>query len=206
MHDLQALLEGGKHVATHVSQLRTVKDTFQQTFHDIDRCFSSSARSQASPRSAKPCRKTFSCRCDAMHSKGKGSTLALSQDSVEEGVKELYGVAAAASVPRFAQGRRLSREALLDALFGALPKRRHPGGSMPWMMFRAPVRGGPFSSSFCQDDEAAASGQQLDVLRQGFAERGEAWLRTELEKHNVRERHGVAAAASIVRGATNRAS
>ena len=48
---------------------------------------------------------------------------------------------------------------------------------MPWMMFRAPVRGGPFLSSFCQDDEAAASGQQLDVLREGFAERGEAWLR-----------------------------
>ena len=75
-----------------------------------------------------------------------------------------------------------------------------------WMMFRAPVRGGPFLSSFCQDDEAAASGQQLDVLREGFAERGEAWLRAELEKHNVRELHGVAAAASIVTGATNRAS
>ena len=77
---------------------------------------------------------------------------------------------------------------------------------MPWMMFRAPVEGGPFLPSFCQDDEAAASGQQLDVLREGFAERGEAWLRAELEKHNVGELHGVAASASIVTGATNRAS
>ena len=33
------------------------------------------------------------------------------------------------------------------------------------MMFRAPVRGGAFLSSFRQDDEAAASGQQLDVSR-----------------------------------------
>ncbi|CAE7939040.1 unnamed protein product, partial [Symbiodinium sp. KB8] len=106
-----------------------------------------------------------------MHSKGNGSTLALSQDSVEAGVKELYGVAAAASVPRFAQGRRLSREALLDALFWCIAQK--------------------------EDDEAAASGQQLDVLREGFAERGEAWLRAELEKHNVGELHGVAASASI---------
>ncbi|OLP78050.1 hypothetical protein AK812_SmicGene41810 [Symbiodinium microadriaticum] len=57
-----------------------------------------------------------------------------------------------------------------------------------------------FSSLSGADDEAAASGQQLDVLREGFAERGEAWLRAELEKHNVRELHGVAAAASIVTG------
>ena len=128
MHDPQALLEGGKHVATHVSQLRTVKDTLQQTFHYLERCFASSARSQASQRSAKPCRKTFSCHCDAMHSKGNGSTLALSQDSIEAGVKELYGVAAAASVPRFAQGRRLSREALLDALFWCIAQKEASWG------------------------------------------------------------------------------
>ena len=42
-HDPQALLEGGKqfgkHAAPHISQLRTVKDTLQQTFHDLERLF-----------------------------------------------------------------------------------------------------------------------------------------------------------------------
>ena len=94
-------------------------------------------------------------------------------------------------------------------------------------MFRAPVRGGAFLSSFRQDDEGAASGQQLHVLREGFAKRGgclpastlscegqrlkvlrdgfaehgESWLRAELEKHNVKELHGVAAAAGVVQAA-----
>ncbi|OLQ04993.1 hypothetical protein AK812_SmicGene11866, partial [Symbiodinium microadriaticum] len=66
----------------------------------------------------------------------------LNTAAATRGVKELYGVAAAASVPRFAQGRRLSREALLDALFWCIAQK--------------------------EDDEAAASGQQLDVLREGF--------------------------------------
>ena len=48
------------------------------------------------------------------------------------------------------------------------------------MMFRAAVRCGTFLSSFCQDDEAAVSRQRLKVLRDGFAECGEAWLRNEL--------------------------
>ena len=67
---------------------------------------------------------------------------------------------------------------------------------MPWMKFRAPVRCGAFLSSFCQDDEAAVSRQRLKVLRDDFAECGEAWLRDELASHNVKQLHGVAAAAA----------
>ena len=40
-----------------------------------------------------------------------------------------------------------------------------------------------------------ASQRQLNVLRQGFAEHGRAWLREELASHQVKELHGVAAAA-----------
>ena len=54
-----------------------------------------------------------------------------------------------------------------------------------------------FLSSF--DDGAVASGQRLKVLREGFAEHGEACLRAELEKHSVKELHGVAAAAGVPR-------
>ena len=49
--------------------------------------------------------------------------------------------------------------------------------------------------------EFMASQRQLHVLRQGFAERGEAWLHAELEKHSVRELHWVAAAAGVPRNA-----
>ena len=44
-----------------------------------------------------------------------------------------------------------------------------------------------------------ASQRQLRVLRQGFAEHGEDWLRKELDKHSVRELRGVAAAAGVPR-------
>ena len=75
---------------------------------------------------------------------------------------------------------------------------------MPWMMFRAAVRCGAFLSSFCQDDEAAVSRQQLNVLRVGFAEHGDGWLRDELAKHGVKQLHGVAAAAGVQRKAAGR--
>ena len=69
-------------------------------------------------------------------------------------------------------------------------------------MFRVAVRvGWAISSSFCEeDDEGAASGQQLlEKFRDGFAERGEEWLRMELDKHRVCELRGVAAAADVPR-------
>ena len=47
--------------------------------------------------------------------------------------------------------------------------------------------------------ECMASQRQLRVLRQGFAEHGEDWLRKELDKHSVRELRGVAAAAGVPR-------
>ena len=60
-------------------------------------------------------------------------------------------------------------------------------------MFRAAVRGKPISSSFCEDDEGAASGQRLfQVSRDGFARHGEDWLRQELDKHGVLELRRVA--------------
>ena len=44
-----------------------------------------------------------------------------------------------------------------------------------------------------------ASQRQLRVLREGFAEHGEEWLRMELDKHRVRELHSVAAAVGVPR-------
>ena len=46
-----------------------------------------------------------------------------------------------------------------------------------------------------------ASQQRLNGLREGFAEHGEGWLRDELAKHNVKQLHGVAAAAGVQRNA-----
>ncbi|OLQ00027.1 hypothetical protein AK812_SmicGene17351 [Symbiodinium microadriaticum] len=48
-------------------------------------------------------------------------------------------------------------------------------------------------NEFLQNDKATASRQQLNVLREGFAEHGEAGLRAELKKHNISELYGVAA-------------
>ena len=78
------------------------------------------------------------------------------------------------------------------------------GGWLPWIVFRVAVRGPgggcAFSSSFCEDDEGAASGQQLlQKFRGGVAERGEDWLRKELDRHRFRELHRVAAAADVPR-------
>ena len=75
---------------------------------------------------------------------------------------------------------------------------------MPWMMFRAPVRCDAFLSSFYQDDEAAVSRQQLNVLRKGFAEHGEGWLRDELAKQTRDQLHGVAGAAGVQRQSAGR--
>ena len=49
-----------------------------------------------------------------------------------------------------------------------------------------------------------ASQQRLNGLREGFAEQGRAWLRDELAKHNVKQLHGVAAAAGVRRKAAGR--
>ena len=54
---------------------------------------------------------------------------------------------------------------------------------MPWMMFRAPVE--VVLSCRVSVSEAAVSGQRLNVLREGFDEHGEGWLRGELAKHNT---------------------
>ena len=49
-----------------------------------------------------------------------------------------------------------------------------------------------------------ASQRQLNVLRQGFAEHGRAWLRDEPASHHVKQLHGVAAAAGVPRKADGR--
>ena len=37
---------------------------------------------------------------------------------------------------------------------------------------------------FCQDDEVAVSQQELNGLREGYAEHGEAWLRERLREQS----------------------
>ena len=103
--------------------------------------------------------------------------------------KNCMGVAAAASVPWLGP---TFPEALLDALFCIAHKKA------PRAMDDVSCSERAIPNEFLQNDKATASRQQLNVLREGFAEHGEAGLRAELKKHNISELYGVAAAASIV--------
>ena len=49
------------------------------------------------------------------------------------------------------------------------------------------------------EDDAAVSQQELNGLREGFAQHGEAWLRERLQEQSFPQMHGLAGAAGLPR-------
>ena len=126
----------------------------------------------------------------------------LRMELVKHCVRELRSVAAAAAVPRNEGGAQRSKQQLVDALWQCIAEEQSSGDRCRGWCFVSQLAGEcAFLSSFCEDDEGAASGQQLlQKCRGGFAERGEDWLRMELDKHRVRELRRCRRAAERRRG------
>ena len=113
-HDPQALLEWGKHVATNISQLRTVV-CLPRRFLAKGRVWSCChflAQRMASQQRLNGLREGF-----AEHGEGW-----LRDEPAKHNVKHLHGVAAAAGVQRNAAGRQLSKPDLLEALSRCIAK------------------------------------------------------------------------------------
>ncbi|CAE7663130.1 unnamed protein product [Symbiodinium sp. CCMP2592] len=90
--------------------------------------------------------------------------------------KELRMLAVAAGVQQKSAGRSLTKPELSEALSQSIV-----GEQASWGI----------------GADEPASQQKLQELRAGYAEQGEAWLRSELDKQNREELRGLAVAASV---------
>ena len=70
-----------------------------------------------------------------------------------------------------------------------------------WVRFRVFLVG---FWKFCQDDDVAVSQQELNGLREGYAEHSEAWLRERLREQSFPQMHGLAGAAGLPQHAGRR--
>ena len=134
----------------------------------------------------------------------------LRQQLQKQSAQQLCGLAGAAGLPRYSGN--CPKTSWSRPCGGALPSRRHPlprgrhRGEWISYLFCAWVRFRVFLVGFwkfCQDDDVAVSQQELNGLREGFAQHGEAWLRERLRERSFPQLRGLAGAAGLPRVAAN---
>ena len=101
----------------------------------------------------------------------------------EQSFPQLRGLAGAAKVQRASGRHKLSRADLEQALWQSIAEQEASEGM--------DVRDDD------AEDDAAVSQQELNGLREGFAQHGEAWLRQQLQKQSVQQLRGLAGAAGV---------
>ena len=94
----------------------------------------------------------------------------------EQSFPQMHGLAGAAGLPQHAGRRKLPKEELEPALWRSIAEQEASEGK--------DVR----------EDDAAVSQQELNGLREGFAQHGEAWLRERLQEQSFPQMHGLAGA------------